>query len=150
MRTQSWRRVVPNVILLAAVVACGRREQPAVDTTTAGGAVATTPVTVASVDLGKAVDANKKVTAPMTSFGVRDTIFASVSTTGSGSSATLTARWTYQDGQVVNESTESIAPAGSTTTEFHISKASAWPAGSYKVEILLNGTSVASRDFEIK
>jgi hypothetical protein len=47
----------------------------------------------------------------------------SVKTDGSGPSATLTVRWTYQDGQVVDESGQNIAPTdGATVTEFHLSK----------------------------
>ena len=71
-----------------------------------------------------------------------------MATDGSGS-GTLRARWTFQ-GQVVNESEQPIAPTGPAHTEFHISKPDGWPKGKYKVEITLNGTSVGSKDFEIK
>ena len=63
---------------------------------------------------------------------------------------TLTARWTYGDGQVVNESSRAIAPKGPTVTAFHISKPDGWPAGRYKVEITANGAPAGSRDFEVK
>jgi hypothetical protein len=35
-------------------------------------------------------------------------------------------------------------------TTFHISKPDGWPAGSYKVEISLDGTVVDSRDFTVQ
>jgi uncharacterized protein YfaS (alpha-2-macroglobulin family) len=63
--------------------------------------------------------------------------------------ATLKARWTYQDGQVVNESTQTIAATGDARTEFHISKPDGWPAGKYKLEVLVNGSSAATKDFEV-
>jgi hypothetical protein len=62
----------------------------------------------------------------------------------------LKARWTYQDGQVVNESTEMIAPTGDARTEFHISKPDGWPTGKYKLEVFLNGSSAITRDFAVE
>ena len=85
-----------------------------------------------------------------TTFGRRDTIYASVATEGAAPSKTLTAKWTFQDGQTVKEQAESIAPTGPAATEFHISKKGPWPVGKYKVEILVDGASAGSKDFEVK
>jgi hypothetical protein len=74
----------------------------------------------------------------------------SITTEGSGPSATVTARWTYEDGQVVDESRQDIGPTtGATVTEFHLSRAEGWPTGGYKVEVLLNGASARTRDFKV-
>ena len=107
-------------------------------------------VSVTSVDLGTAVGADQKVTSPTTSFSPKDTIYAAVSTTGAASNATLAAKWTYQDGQTVNDSSQTIAPTGPAVTTFHISKPHGWPAGNYKVEISLDGNMVSSKDFSVK
>jgi len=56
----------------------------------------------------------------------------------------------YQDGQIVDESTQTIAPTGAARTEFHISKPDGWPAGKYKLEVLLNGTSAGTKDFDVQ
>ena len=77
-------------------------------------------------------------------------LYAAVSTTGTASNATLGAKWTYQDGQTVNDSSQTIAPAGPAVTTFHISKPDGWPAGNYKVEISLDGKSVSSKDFTVQ
>lgn len=106
------------------------------------------PVAVASVNLGSAVGVDQKVTTPTATFAPTDTIYASVATTGSGT-ATLEAKWTYQDGQTVKDDTKSIAPSGPATTTFSISKPDGWPAGNYKVEISLNGAPAASKDFSV-
>jgi hypothetical protein len=115
---------------------------------------ATTPtqqgVSVTSVDLGTAVGADQKVTSPTTTFSPKDTIYAAVSTTGNASNAALGAKWTYQDGQTVNDSSQTIAPTGPAVTTFHISKPDGWPAGNYKVEISLDGNMVSSKDFTVK
>jgi hypothetical protein len=105
-------------------------------------------VTVSGVEIGTAIGADKRVTAQTEVFKPADTIYASVTTAGSAPRATLTARFTYQDGQVVNESSQDVAGAG--TTEFHISKPDGWPAGRYQVEIQLDGKSVATRSFEVR
>jgi hypothetical protein len=105
---------------------------------------------VASVDVGNAVGADQRVTTPATQFAPQDTIYAAVSTTGSAANAVLNAKWTYQDGQTVNESSQTIAPSGPAVTTFHISKPDGWPAGTYKVEVSLNGMPAATKDFSVK
>jgi hypothetical protein len=104
---------------------------------------------VASVELGRSIDADQRITGPTDDFTTRDTVYASVATTGSGN-GTLTARWTFEDGQVVEESQQSVAAAGPAVTEFHIAKATPWPAGKYRVVISLDGREVGNKEFEIK
>ena len=108
------------------------------------------PLAVGMVDLGKAINANKQVAASMTQFGIRDTIYASVATTGVATSATISAKWTFQTGQLVDSTSQAVAPTGPANTEFHITKKSAWPAGKYKVAIMLNGGQAMEKEFEIK
>jgi len=104
---------------------------------------------VASVALGSALDPTKKVVSPKSTFTPTDTIYASVDTQGWSAPVTLTARWTYEDGQVVSESSQQ-AEAGPATTEFHIAKPSGWPAGGYQIEILADGASAAVQRFEVR
>jgi hypothetical protein len=145
------------------LAACNKSPEnaPAPATTPPPAPAATTPpppatppaqqgVSVTSVDLGTAVGADQKVTTPTTSFSPKDTIYAAVSTTGAAANATLGAKWTYQDGQTVNDSSQTIAPTGPAVTTFHISKPDGWPAGNYKVEITLDGNAVSSKDFSVK
>ncbi len=140
------------------IAACGKKEEPAPAAPPAASApapaaptaMAPAEVAVASVDLGSAVGPDQKVTTPTTTFGPKDTIYAAVSTTGSASNATLGAKWSYQDGQTVNDSSQTIAPNGPAVTTFHISKPDGWPAGNYKVEISLNGKAVSSKDFTVQ
>jgi len=112
---------------------------------------ATVPFKVSSVDLGKAIGPDKKITDPATTFGPKDTIYASITTEGSAPSVKLHAKWTFGDaGQVVKEEDLSIVPTGPATNEFHISKASGWPVGKYHVEITADGNPAGSKDFEVK
>lgn len=106
-------------------------------------------VTVASVDLGSKVGADNRITAAGDSFAPADDIYATVLTNGAGN-ATLVAKWTYQDGQVVHEDTKTINAQGQEATAFMINKPDGFPTGNYKVTVSLNGSQVASKDFTVK
>ena len=105
----------------------------------------------ASVDVGKAIGPDKKISDPATTFGPKDTIYASVATEGAAPTVKLHAKWTFGDaGTVVKEEDLSISPTGPAVNEFHISKKTPWPVGKYKVEITADGNPAGSKDFEIK
>jgi hypothetical protein len=110
------------------------------------------PVSVAGITLGKAIGADKKVTAATDVFAKADTIYAVVETTGTGN-ATLKAKWTYHKGDKsadVSEATSTIAATGPASTEFHVSKPSGWPPGDYQVEIMLGDKSAGTKKFTVK
>jgi hypothetical protein len=96
------------------------------------------------------VGADKHVTEKVDTFAPTDTIYASIRTTGSSSGATLKTRWSYEDGQIVDESEQAIAPTGDAATEFHIAKADGWPEGNYKLEVFLNGAPVRTKEFTVR
>jgi hypothetical protein len=108
-----------------------------------------TPFQVKRIDLGNAIGASKEVTAPTVTFKPSDTIYASVVSEGTAPSVVLSAKWTYEDGQLVNESKQSIAPTGPATNEFHISKPDGWPKGKYQVAIAANGLPAGSKEFTV-
>lgn len=146
MRAHDFRLVlVAGAIALSS--GCGKKEEPAIVPPPPAAAVA---LRVTSVDLGKGLTADKMVANSTDDFSPRDTVYVSVATEGASPAASLKARWTFEDGQVVDETTQSIAPTGPARTEFHIAKPSGWPAGKYKVEITLDGALAGSKDFEVK
>ena len=147
----------------AALVGCKKKEEPAplppVATEPAPTAPAPAPMaataSVTAVDLGNAVGADMRVTAPMSSFAPKDTIYAAVSTASSDPAASvpvkLGAKWTHVDSsQTVHEETRDINFTGSGVTDFQISKPDGWPTGKYKVEVSLDGTVVQTREFDVK
>lgn len=144
--------------LAATSVSCRRggddttaeRTPPTTESPPATTTPAATAVRVSDVRLGRGVGADRRVTDETTQFRPQDTIYASVVTDGSASNVTLTARWTYQDGQQVDETSQTISPTGSQVTEFHISRPSGWPQGNYQVQILVNGTQATTRDFRVQ
>ncbi len=112
----------------------------------------TPPVTVAvaDVDLGRSIGTDMKISDKTDDFKPADQIYAVVHTTGSAASTPLTARWVFQDGQTVDETTQNISPNGDAYTEFHIKKDSGFPVGKYTLHILLDGREVSTKDFEVK
>jgi hypothetical protein len=142
MSVRSRAQAALLIVLSLGLAACSR---PA-----PSGGAATQGVRVTDVNLGRTLNADKTVADNTTSFRPIDTIYASVVTEGSSSSAALKARWTYQDGQLVDESVRTIAPTGKATTEFHVSKPDGWPTGKYKVEVSLDGAPAGTKDFEVK
>ena len=128
--------------LLVASAACARKA----DT----GGTTSAAVRVTDVSIGRAIGGDKAITDATDTFKPNDTIYASVATDGSAQSATVRAKWTFEDGQVVNDSTRTITPSKAERTEFHISKPDGWPAGKYKVEVFLDNQSAGTKDFAVR
>jgi hypothetical protein len=149
-RLNNATRILPLALVLS-LFACKKKEAGP-DTTVVDTGVAAAPVAVlkvAGIETGKGLNPDKTIKDDAHDFGVRDTIYTSVKTEGAGTGK-LAAKWTYNGGQPVNESTQDISPTGDAYHEFHIVKATAWPKGDYKVEILLDGVSAGTKDFTIK
>jgi hypothetical protein len=138
---------VALAVTTLALPACQKKEKPAPANTPPPAATA--PAVVA-VELGKAIQGNKRVVQAQTAFAPGDTIYAAVMTEGNAPSATLSARWTYEDGQLVDESSQTIVMSGPATTEFHVMKPSGWPAGRYQLQISLNGAPARTADFTVQ
>jgi hypothetical protein len=149
--------VASALLLTAALAACNRKDDATVTdttslgTTTATIALDTAPIRVRDIQVGKNIGSDKKIGDQTTSFGPRDTMYVAVITDGAAKDARLSTKWTYNDRQVVDESTQTISPAGGeTATEFHVTKKTAWPKGKYKVEVMLNGVSAGTKDLEVR
>jgi hypothetical protein len=141
--------VLPLALALAAAGGCKKAETPPPAPPPAEPPAAAA-VQVTEVQVGNALGPDKRVRTPMTTFSPKDVIMASVVTQGTAPSIELSARWTYQDGQVVNETKRSVAPSGTVATEFSIQKPDGWPVGAYKVEISLDGRPVQSKAFQVQ
>ncbi|MGY4514552.1 hypothetical protein [Lysobacter sp. HA18] len=166
------RALVVAMITAATLVGCKKHDEtpaattdttPAASTPTTMPEPAPMPTTatpaassnVSDLQLGTAVGADNRVGTPATAFGVKDTLYASV-TTAANTTGKLGARWTYlgSDGSSapteVDSQTKDVSGAASTSHEFHVSKPDGWPAGKYHVDITLDGSVVQSRDFDVR
>ena len=141
-------------LMTMTTLACTKKEPP--PPTPAAAAPATTlpaPVSVSGVALGTAIGADKSVTTATEAFGVKDTIYATVETAGTGH-AKLRARWSFVKGDKtakVDETTIEFDSAGPAVNEFHISKPSGWPKGDYRIDVFLGDAEspAAARTFKV-
>lgn len=107
-------------------------------------------VRITGIDLGTSVGPDNRIANPVTTFAGRDTIHASIPTDGSTNSSKLTVRWTFQDGQVVHEESNTLTTYGPAVQHFTISKPDGFPPGKYQLAVLLDGTTVQTREFEVR
>jgi hypothetical protein len=150
-RTTRWWLPALGLLLIAAPGCTKKTESTSTTSTTTTTTEPGTgaPVSVVAVDLGRNVDAEKKVVERIDVFKPTDTIYASVVTSGSAPNARIGVTWTYEDGQVVDQAEQVIAPQGAVATEFHITKPDGLPPGNYKVEVSVDGSPVQSKDFKV-
>jgi hypothetical protein len=143
MRTRLAAGLAP---VLAAFVIAGCNNRPADNTTGTTGR----GIEVEEIDIGRSLNGDKSIGDNTASFKPNDTIYLSIKTDGSASSAQLRTRWLFSDGQVVDESTQTISPTGEARTEFHIAKPDGFPPGQYKAEVYLNGQPAGTKEFEVE
>jgi hypothetical protein len=144
-------------LVALAVVACERRPERGRDETIGATPPATLPapgmaIRVTDVDVGAQLGPDKRIIEDDDDeeYAATDTIYVSIETEGSAESAMLGARWMFEDGQAVEEANQMITTTGPAVHEFHVFKPSGWPAGKYKVHIMLNGQEVDSEEFKIR
>jgi hypothetical protein len=159
-------QIIPRITLALALAgtlslgACGGKDDAAATTDTMTTAATTVPSTTAPVqtdfrvtelDLGRSVGADNRIADGTDDFKPNDTIYAVVQTDGASSGQSLVARWTFQDGQLVEEQTQVVNSAGGNAlTQFRLNKPTGWPVGKYKVSIMMGGNEVQSEEFEVK
>jgi hypothetical protein len=135
------------IATLAGTAACDKRQtaQGATrDSTAAAG------LSVTSIKLGRSLNPDNTIKDNTDNFRPTDPIYAVVETKGN-ETGTLKARWTFEDGQVIDETSQPIAPSGAESrTEFHITKPDGWPVGRYRLELSVNGRVVDTKEFEVK
>ena len=130
-----WRAAAVTMLVLAVAVA-GCSSSP--------GPAPRSDVNVTEVTIGRTLEPDGTIGSKTNSFWTSDTFYVSVQTTGSGPSATVTARWIFEDGKVAAEATKTISPDGTQVTALQASKEGGWPVGTYKVEVLLDGVSAGT------
>jgi hypothetical protein len=159
MEVMNMRTLSCSLYLVAALalIACDRTENATTTTQPPDVSAPSNPAAppaarITGIELGNAISPDGRVAsgAAKTTFAPSDTIYVSVLTDQPPAGATLTARWTFDDGQLVSEGRESLTSSSRSATEFHISKPDGWPAGRYKVEIAMNGQPAGTREFEVR
>lgn len=143
-------------ILIAATVcaalgACNREQRTAVDSA-AGAVVASTraALSVLDIDMGRHVGADQKISDKTDDFAPTDTIYASVHTSGTAKNGAVVGRWTFQDGAVVDEKTDTVTTNGDARTVFYIMRPAGFTKGKYTLHVLIDGKEVRTKDVTVK
>lgn len=152
--TQVARSLAAAALVALAGCGGGNNGREAQGTETGTAAPADTAVSkdlaIAAVMIGKRIGQGNLITEPTFQFAPKDTVFISVSTTGKPDSATLSTKWRFQTGEVLDSSSKAIQPKGEDATEFHYASPKDLRVGTYMVTVYADGDSVDSKAFAVK
>jgi hypothetical protein len=144
---------VALAVFAIALISCTRKESvPDSQTSTQSSTTEThtQKIHVNRIDLGRGLTSDRRVITTDQAFTPGDTVYASVVLAPPVSGSQVTARWTSSDGQVVFESTQNVAPSETETVmQFQMVKPAGLAPGAYKLEILVDGQVVISKDFTV-
>jgi hypothetical protein len=105
------------------------------------------PLKVSSVQLGKSINPDGSVNAHTAGFKPGDTVYTSVITDGQGS-GTIGVKWSY-GATKLSEETKSVSYNDHAATSFKIQSGDGFYAGQYKVEVLVDGKTIDTREFRV-
>lgn len=105
---------------------------------------------IAAVLLGNSLDEDRVVRGDGNAFSRRDTLHASVLSTGAHQGLRLSAKWTGPDGGVIAETEQSLVPTAPTATTFSVSRPEGWVPGDYQLQIAINGAQLRTREFKVR
>jgi hypothetical protein len=155
----SVRVQISLALALSAVVfaasACAKKEPP--PPPPAPTAMPTvevpTPVPAARLEkitVTKSVNADKSPGEAAAGFGKKDTVYVSFWVADAPVGTEVKARWIDPKGTQLTEDKIVTDKPGSGYSEFHAAKKSGWAAGTYKVDLLLNGQPAGSTTFTVQ
>ena len=157
MKIIGIRSLLAMSVAMLAVTAC-KKGDTADSSSTNPPAMAPVPTpppaaTAISIFTGRRIGDNKQISDSTSMFRVRDTMYVVVTTANTPSGGNMMARWKYETGQVVDSIMQQVDKTDSThtttVTEFHIAKATPWPAGKYTVDITLDGRNIGTKNLEV-
>ena len=105
------------------------------------------PITVDTIQLGRSLNADQSIASQATTFKPSETVYVSALNSARGE-GTISVRW-YMGQQLLSEREKRVSFQGAGATEFNISSATGFPLGDYSVEVIVNGTSIGTRKFNV-
>ena len=136
------------------IVACAKKDDVPPADSVAAAPAPPPAATVTTIETGRHIGTDMRISDTASTFAPRDTLFVSVVTSNATGNNTLKSVLTFQGGTVVDSATQVVAaPAttgGTSVTEFHWVKPNGWPIGDYTVEIWLDGQSAGTRTLTVK
>ena len=144
MRHAHGLSIVLVLGVFCGVTACNKEQRGAADS------AARTALSVRDIDMGSHIDADKKITNKTDDFAPSDTIYASVHMSGSANNGAVVGRWTFEDGTIVDEKTDSVTTNGDARTVFYIVKPGGFGKGKYTLHVLIDGKEVRTKNVTVK
>jgi hypothetical protein len=141
------------VAIAAVVCACSPDQRDQIDSTAGEvGTLARTAVSVIDVDVGKHLAADRKIAddAKSETFMPKDTIYASVHTSGSAKAGEVLARWTFPDGSNIDQRADSVVAGDNAYLAFFIAKPEGLAKGKYTFRVLVNDREVRSKEVTVQ
>jgi hypothetical protein len=102
------------------------------------------------IEVGRSVNPDNTMHDATVVFLPPNEVWVSVKIEGSAPHATLQVRWVTEGGEVLEKSSQEIAPTDTTFVAFHAKRPNGWTIGRYRVEVLLNDVALGSKDFEVR
>lgn len=143
-------------ILTLALVACDqgttRRNADAANADESSRAIEAPAPSVRTIELGKSAGPSLRVTSATSTFATTDTMFLAVIVANPDSDSRLTARWSSEDGSVIDSSGQNVARdmgTSSSVTQFRVMHDKAWPVGKYTVDVWMNGVLAGTKMFTV-
>lgn len=109
-----------------------------------------TALDVTSIALGTEVGPDDTIAAPQDTFSPEDEIVVAIDTDGAASEAELSTRLIAEDGQTAGEQSETITTTGAETTTVTFSNEQPWPAGTYTVEVWVDGAKAETTELTVE
>jgi hypothetical protein len=106
------------------------------------------PLKASTLQLGRSLNPDNSVGAHTTRFKPDDTVYVSILSDEPGY-GTVSVRWLLH-GQQVSEATRDVSYTRAAATEFHLQNSGGFPVGSYRVDVLIDGELVGSREFRVE
>lgn len=105
------------------------------------------PLTIDTIQVGRSLNADQSIASQTTTFKPNETIYVSALNNQRGE-GTVKVRW-FMGAQLLSEREKTVKFPGAGATEFHMQSAGGFPPGDYSVEVLLDGSSVGTRKFNV-
>ena len=134
---------------LAITTACNPDQREKVDTA-AGTVESVTRGTLAvlKIDMGRHAGPDKKIVDETETFSPKDTIYASVSTTGTAREGSVVSKWMLPDGSEVEQRADGASTAGNLL--FFLTKPEGLAKGKYTFRVLVDGREVRSESVTVQ
>jgi hypothetical protein len=155
MKEQTFFLIATAVALAVSTAACQKKVEtaaypaPGSEPPAAMATAVPAGARIERITVAKAVNADDSPGEAATAFGRADTVYVSMWTASAPVGTEIAARWFGPNGEQLTEDKVVTDKAGDGYTSFHAANVKGWAPGTYRVDILVNGSPAGSTTFTI-